>query len=155
MARVTVEDCIEKIPNRFELVMAASRRSRDLSLGAKPTLERDRDKNPVIALREIAGEALDLEQLNRALVRGLQKHAEDDNPEEQPQLHERLKTATAEAAPQTQMNAVNDDADMDGDGEDGDEGDSGNWESGLPADVTFEDMELPEQDETAGGKTAG
>ncbi len=151
MARVTVEDCIEKIPNRFELVMAAARRSRDLSLGAKPTLERDRDKNPVVALREIADEALDLGQLNRALIRSLQKHAEDDNPEEQSQVHERLKTAAAEAVPQGRMNASNDDDD--GLDEDAD-GDREGWESGLAANVTFEDVELLEPDETSRENTS-
>ncbi len=60
MARVTIEDCVTKIPNRFDLVMMAARRARDISAGAELTLERDRDKNPVVALREIADETLPL-----------------------------------------------------------------------------------------------
>ena len=83
MARVTVEDCVTKIPNRFELVMAASQRARDLSAGAEPTLDRDNDKNPVIALREIAEEKFTPEELHEALVLGLQRHAEVDEPEEE------------------------------------------------------------------------
>jgi DNA-directed RNA polymerase subunit omega len=83
MARVTVEDCVEKVPNRFELVMLAAQRSRDISAGAEITVERDNDKNPVVALREIADETVDHEKLNDALVRSLQKVAEIDEPEEE------------------------------------------------------------------------
>lgn len=82
MARVTVEDCIEKIPNRFELVMKAAQRARSISAGAPLTVERDNDKNPVIALREIADETVDLDALEQALIQGLQKHVEFDMPEE-------------------------------------------------------------------------
>lgn len=82
MARVTVEDCIVKIPNRFDLVMAAAQRSRDISSGSSITVERDNDKNPVIALREIADETVDIEALNEALIKGLQKHVEVDEPED-------------------------------------------------------------------------
>jgi DNA-directed RNA polymerase subunit omega len=82
MARVTVEDCIVKIPNRFELVMAAAQRSRDISSGSSITVDRDNDKNPVIALREIADETVDIDALNEALVKGLQKHVEVDEPED-------------------------------------------------------------------------
>ncbi len=83
MARVTVEDCVLQIPNRFELVMIAAQRSRDLSGGAPLSVERDNDKNPVVALREIADETLDLEVLKNSLIKGLQKVAEADEPEEE------------------------------------------------------------------------
>ena len=83
MARVTVEDCIEKIDNRFELVMLAAQRARTLSSGAELTVERDNDKNPVIALREIAEETLDLEEIEESLVKGLQKYVEPDEPDEE------------------------------------------------------------------------
>jgi DNA-directed RNA polymerase subunit omega len=82
MARVTVEDCIEKIPNRFQLVMVAAQRSRQISSGAEPRLERDDDKNPVVALREIAGEKVSPDDLYNSIVHGLQRHVEVDEPEE-------------------------------------------------------------------------
>jgi DNA-directed RNA polymerase subunit omega len=82
MARVTVEDCVLKIPNRFELVMLAAQRARDVSSGAPLTVNRDADKNPVVALREIAEETVDLDQLHDSLIQGLQKHVEVDEPEE-------------------------------------------------------------------------
>ena len=82
MARVTVEDCIERIPNRFDLVMLAGQRAREISAGAPITVERDNDKNPVIALREIADETVELENLQEALIVGQQKHVEFDLPEE-------------------------------------------------------------------------
>ena len=80
MARVTVEDCIVKIPNRFELVMIAAQRSRELSVGGELTVERDNDKNPVVALREIAEETVDLDELGTAVIQGLQKHVDVDEP---------------------------------------------------------------------------
>lgn len=83
MARVTVEDCVLQIPNRFELVMLAGRRARALSSGAELLIDRDRDKNPVVALREIAEEKLDLNSLNESLIKGLQKRIEPDLPEEE------------------------------------------------------------------------
>jgi len=83
MARVTVEDCVTKVPNRFELVMLAAQRARAVSAGAQLTVERDNDKNPVVALREIADETIDLEDLEESLVRGLQKFVEMDEPEEE------------------------------------------------------------------------
>lgn len=83
MARVTVEDCVQKVPNRFELVMLAAQRARDISSGMPITLDRDNDKNPVIALREIAEEKLDNEVLRNSLVRGHQKTFEADEPEEE------------------------------------------------------------------------
>ena len=83
MARVTVEDCVLKVPNRFDLVMLAAQRARDISSGAQLTLERDNDKNPVIALREIAEETVDLTILADQLVKGLQRQIEFDEPEEE------------------------------------------------------------------------
>ena len=85
MARVTVEDCVLKVPNRFDLVMVAAQRSRDISAGAPLTVERDNDKNPVVALREIAEETVNIEDLGDALIQGMQKHVEIDEPEEEPQ----------------------------------------------------------------------
>ncbi len=73
MARVTVEDCIEKVPNRFELVMTASQRVRDINAGAAITVERDRDKNPVIALREIADTDMSIDDLRDGLVKRNQR----------------------------------------------------------------------------------
>ena len=82
MARVTVEDCIKNIDNRFELVMIAAQRARSLSSGSELTLERDNDKNPVVALREIADNTLDLSEIEENLIRGLQKYVEPDEPDE-------------------------------------------------------------------------
>ncbi|MFQ5783459.1 MAG: DNA-directed RNA polymerase subunit omega [Alphaproteobacteria bacterium] len=82
MARVTVEDCVVKVPNRFELVLLAGQRARNLSAGSPPTVEKENDKNPVIALREIAEETIELEDLRHSLVSGLQKHVEIDEPED-------------------------------------------------------------------------
>jgi DNA-directed RNA polymerase subunit omega len=74
MARVTVEDCITIIPNRFELVLLAAQRARDISAGLPLTVDRDNDKNPVIALREIAEQTVDFEELRRHIVRGVNRH---------------------------------------------------------------------------------
>ncbi|WP_374467929.1 DNA-directed RNA polymerase subunit omega [Ferrovibrio sp.] len=82
MARVTVEDCVIKIPNRFELVLLAAQRARAISSGASLTLDRDNDKNPVVALREIADETVDIEGLRQRMIGGMQKHVEVDEPEE-------------------------------------------------------------------------
>ncbi|MBA4756991.1 DNA-directed RNA polymerase subunit omega [Sphingosinicella sp.] len=78
MARVTVEDCVDKVPNRFELVLLAGQRARQISSGAELTIDRDRDKNPVVALREIAEETVKPVQLNEALVSGMQRVIMDD-----------------------------------------------------------------------------
>ena len=75
MARVTVEDCIEKIPNRFDLVLTASQRARGILKGDLPTIDRDNDKNPVVALREIAAETVDLGVLGEGLIKKLQRVA--------------------------------------------------------------------------------
>ena len=81
MARVTVEDCIDKVDNRFELVLLASHRARLISQGAQITIDRDNDKNPVVALREIADETLSPDDLKEDLIHSLQKHVEVDEPE--------------------------------------------------------------------------
>ena len=82
MARVTVEDCVTKVPNRFELVLLATQRGRELSSGAQPTLERENDKNAVIALREIAEETIQTDELRQMLISSLQRHVEVDEPED-------------------------------------------------------------------------
>ncbi|MEP1443274.1 MAG: DNA-directed RNA polymerase subunit omega [Hyphomicrobiales bacterium] len=82
MARVTVEDCVDKVPNRFELVLLAGHRARNISTGAEITIDRDNDKNPVVALREIADETISPEDLKEDLIHSLQKHVEVDEPEE-------------------------------------------------------------------------
>ncbi|HEV2301543.1 MAG TPA: DNA-directed RNA polymerase subunit omega [Stellaceae bacterium] len=86
MARVTVEDCVVKVPNRFELVLLAAQRAREITSGAPLSLDRDDDKNPVVALREIADETIHLEHLRDSVVRGMQKHVEVDEPEENAEL---------------------------------------------------------------------
>ena len=82
MARVTVEDCVLKIPNRFELVMLAAQRARNISAGAAMTIEKNNDKNHVVALREIAEQTVELDDLEEGLVKGLQRFVETDDPEE-------------------------------------------------------------------------
>src|SRR4051812_18049981 len=84
MARVTVEDCIDKVDNRFELVLLAGHRARQISQGAQITVARDNDKNPVVALREIADETLSPDDLKEDLIHSLQKHVEVDEPEPDP-----------------------------------------------------------------------
>jgi DNA-directed RNA polymerase subunit omega len=83
MARVTVEDCVERVPNRFQLVMLAAQRARELSVGAEITVDRDNDKNPVVALREIAEKTVDTGELEEELIRSMQRHADTDDPEEE------------------------------------------------------------------------
>jgi len=83
MARITVEDCVLKIPNRFDLVMLAAQRSRNISAGLPLTVERDDDKNPVVALREIAEETVELDELRENQIKSLQKYVEMDEPEEE------------------------------------------------------------------------
>ena len=81
MARVTVEDCVDKVDNRFELVLLAAHRARLISSGAPLTIDRDRDKNPVVALREIADEGIQPDDLREQLIHSLQKYVEVDEPE--------------------------------------------------------------------------
>jgi DNA-directed RNA polymerase subunit omega len=89
MARITVEDCVLRVPSRFELVMLAAQRARDISAGAPLTVERDNDKNPVIALREIADTTVDFDHLRYELIHGLRRHL-DAAPEPPMDLAEEL-----------------------------------------------------------------
>lgn len=96
MARVTVEDCIEKVPNRFKLVLLSAHRARNIAAGAELRIDRDNDKNPVVALREIADDTLDLDSLGESLVTGLQRVIAHDEDEDRPVR----RTEAAEAAPE-------------------------------------------------------
>ncbi|MHA6318434.1 DNA-directed RNA polymerase subunit omega [Altererythrobacter sp. CAU 1778] len=82
MARVTVEDCVDKVPNRFDLVLLAAQRAREISGGAELTIDRDRDKNPVVALREIAEQTIKPDEVKETLVQSLQTVLPDDDDEE-------------------------------------------------------------------------
>jgi len=82
MARVTVEDCVDKVPNRFELVMLAAHRAREIAAGSPITVERDNDKNPVVSLREIAEETQSADDLRERLIESNQNQIEVDEPEE-------------------------------------------------------------------------
>lgn len=83
MARVTVEDCVQRIPNRFELVLLAAQRARNISRGEELTIDRDNDKNPVIALREIADETIDLAKIEQDLVKSLSRAPEPEPADEE------------------------------------------------------------------------
>ncbi|MFT5539759.1 MAG: DNA-directed RNA polymerase subunit omega [Alphaproteobacteria bacterium] len=83
MARITVEDCVLQVPNRFDLVLIAAQRGRDISSGGALTLDRDNDKNPVVSLREIGEKTVDTEELRQAIILGLQRHVEQDEPEDE------------------------------------------------------------------------
>lgn len=106
MARVTVEDCVLRVPNRFELVLMAAARARQISGGEQPTVPLDNDKNPVIALREIAENTVEAETMREGLIKSHQRHAEVDEPEEEDMSQlltqsfaaEAQAAATAEAA---------------------------------------------------------
>ena len=99
MARVTVEDCIDKLDNRFELVLLAGHRARLISQGAAITIDRDNDKNPVVALREIAEETLSPADLKEDLIHSLQKHVEVDEPEaDSPELIDQADAVDADAS---------------------------------------------------------
>ena len=95
MARVTVEDCVLKVPNRFELVLMAAQRAKDISAGSPLTIDRDRDKNPVVALREIADETINLDNLENSLISGMQKFVKT---EETSSEQNEIKEAEAELA---------------------------------------------------------
>lgn len=95
MARVTVEDCVTKIPNRFELVLVAAQRAKNISAGSPLTIDRDRDKNPVVALREIADETVNIDELENTLVSGMQKFVK---VEEVSSEEDEIKAAEAELA---------------------------------------------------------
>jgi DNA-directed RNA polymerase subunit omega len=111
MARVTVEDCIDKVENRFELVLLASHRARLISAGSQLTIDRDRDKNPVVALREIADETIAPDDLKEQLIHSLQKYVEVDEPEAEtvPLLSQTAAAPIMSAAPST---SGSDDADV-------------------------------------------
>ena len=120
MARVTVEDCIVQVPNRFELVLLSAARARQISAGEKPTVPEDRDKNPVIALREIAECTVPADELKETVVLGLQRYVEVDEPEEDDStMREQMTTQQlAASGPMVaagtgadEVNAVGDDGD--------------------------------------------
>ena len=106
MARVTVEDCVKKIPNRFDLVIAAAQRSREISNGIAIEVDRDNDKNPVVSLREIASEAIDAESLQERFIRSMQKNLikEDNEIEEEASLEEEFAAYLNESNPETNIN---------------------------------------------------
>jgi DNA-directed RNA polymerase subunit omega len=100
MARVTVEDCVDKVPNRFDLVMLAAHRARSIADGSPITVDRDNDKNPVVALREIADETLGVDELREEAIASNQRHIEVDEPEEDNMA---LLMGAAESAPMSAM----------------------------------------------------
>jgi DNA-directed RNA polymerase subunit omega len=106
MARVTVEDCVKKIPNRFDLVIAAAQRSREISNGIEIEVDRDNDKNPVVSLREIASEAVDAESLQERFIRSMQKNLikENNEIEEEASLEEEFAAYLNESNPETNIN---------------------------------------------------
>ena len=106
MARVTVEDCVKKIPNRFDLVIAAAQRSREISNGIAIEIDRDNDKNPVVSLREIASEAVDAESLQERFIRSMQKNLnkEDNEIEEEASLEEEFAAYLNDSNPETNIN---------------------------------------------------
>eukprot|EP00435_Cladocopium_sp_Y103_P076391 s1_g130.t1 len=81
MARVTVEDCVDKVPNRFDLVLMAAHRARAMSAGSELTIDRDNDKNPVVALREIAEQTVVPAEIREDIIENMQKRVDDDEPE--------------------------------------------------------------------------
>ena len=106
MARVTVEDCVKKIPNRFDLVIAAAQRSREISNGIAIEVDRDNDKNPVVSLREIASEVIDAESLQERFIRSMQKNLnkEDNEIEEEASLEEEFAAYLNESNSETNIN---------------------------------------------------
>ena len=111
MARVTVEDCVDKIPNRFDLVLLAAQRAREISGGAELTIERDRDKNPVVALREIAEQTVRPKELHEAVVVGLQKilPEDEDEADEIGSLSQSAEAMRLSAAPPTRSTSIGSD----------------------------------------------
>ena len=109
MARVTVEDCVKKIPNRFDLVIAAAQRSREISNGIPIEVDRDNDKNPVVSLREIASEAVDAESLQERFIRSMQKNIikEETNSEEEASLEEEFAAYLNETKTETTIDQNN------------------------------------------------
>jgi DNA-directed RNA polymerase subunit omega len=134
MARVTVEDCVLQIPNRFELVMLAGHRARALASGAELLVDRDRDKNPVVALREIAELKLDLTGLEESLIKGLQKRIEPEQPEE-----DVVELMVGEQ--QNWIGAAEDEAEDEAE-EDLEDEESAEGEEGAPVPAPLEDAEV-------------
>ena len=149
MARVTVEDCVVKVPNRFELVLLAAQRAREISSGAPLSIDRDDDKNPVVALREIADETVALDHLKSSVVRGMQKHVEIDEPEETHELE--LDTALfGIGAPAGALMDAELDTEVEADAEDAEDAEEGNEdEEVLPAETAADLAQLDEDDELA------
>ena len=151
MARVTVEDCVVKVPNRFELVLLAAQRAREISSGAPLSIDRDDDKNPVVALREIADETVALDHLKSSVVRGMQKHVEIDEPEETHELE--LDTALfGIGAPAGALmdEELDTEVDADADAEDAEDAEEENEdEEALPAETAADLAQLDEDDELA------
>jgi DNA-directed RNA polymerase subunit omega len=150
MARVTVEDCVVKVPNRFELILLAAQRAREITSGAPLSLDRDDDKNPVVALREIAEETVGLEHLKTSVVRGMQKHVEIDEEPEETQELELDTTLFGVAAPVGALVREELDSDAEAEDEEGSEEEEGseNREAGSEQDGD-EVEELDEADELA------
>ena len=134
MARVTVEDCIDKIPNRYELLMVAAQRAKDIAAGSMLTLPRDNDKNTVVALREIAEGTVSVEELQRSLVMGLQQYVEVEEPEEEEMeimaaekeladLDEQFSNVLLDSEVSDTMQVRDDDMDLDAEVEGGDDAD--------------------------------
>jgi DNA-directed RNA polymerase subunit omega len=114
MARVTVEDCIEKLPNRFELVMAAAQRARKIGSGAPLTIDRDNDKNPVVALREIADATVDVNDLKEELTRSHQRviaYEEEEEPADLMDGEKEWGTIASQAAAASDLGEIIDDDD--------------------------------------------
>ena len=108
MARVTVEDCVDKVPNRFDLVLLAAQRAREISGGAELTVDRDRDKNPVVALREIAEQTVKPKQLKESLVQSLQRvlPADEDEADEIGSLAQSAEALRITAAAPARSNSI-------------------------------------------------
>lgn len=117
MARVTVEDCILKVPNRFDLVMLAAQRARSISSGSALTVERDNDKNPVVALREIADATVNTGDIEESLIRSLQKNVESDEPVEETvdmaAMQQEMTLQMAQASQASAVIEIGEDADLD------------------------------------------
>ncbi len=146
MARVTVEDCVVKVPNRFELVLLAAQRAREITSGAPLSIDRDDDKNPVVALREIADETVALDHLKSSVVRGMQKHVEIDEPEETHELE--LDTALfGVGAPAGALMDEELDTEIDSDAADAEEGNEDG--EALPAETAVDLAQIDEDDELA------
>lgn len=123
MARVTVEDCVVKIPNRFDLVMLAAQRARNITAGAGVSIEKDNDKNPVIALREIAEETISIDDLQESLIKGLQRHVEmedsvDDEMDLLPGQQDSDEVDENAPPPMEKLSSMYEDADLSANAED-------------------------------------